>query len=376
MGKQLGHFRTCRQDKYRFFLGNINDDVMRHMGACLVCQHHESGHESVATIVSVLSWESMLASLDPGELQIYSKDDITRILLEHETLQSTLWIGMEAKFSDYGKDIMIINILQPNLYIFVGTEILGMASSELYDARFGALIRRMRVSYTCMIDSFPCWANLRASQDEYALRKDGSPWLRIKYIKKSSSWLAVDLGLARDDSWEMGLCERLLDGCILYLLAPLVGDLQEIHDVGILHDYTSQGTTVHILIWDPGIGVLGSLEFYGVEIRVEWLHGELIKDWVHTIILLIKRIWVSCVVSTWREHVLKRYYYKSHKWIWDPGITHKLIQLFLEDKQYFSREDCNVPIFGHYYVIECYAYQSSKMGVTTSLRDIEGFYWE
>jgi hypothetical protein len=50
----------------------------------------------------------------------------------------------------------------------------------------------------------------------------------------------------RMDSWEMGLCERLLDGWILYLLVPLVGDLQEIHDVGILQDYTSQGTTVCI----------------------------------------------------------------------------------------------------------------------------------
>jgi hypothetical protein len=27
---------------------------------------------------------------------------------------------------------------------------------------------------------------------------------------------------------------------------------------------------------------------------------------------------------------------------------------------------CNVPIFGHYYITECYAYQSSQIGVTTS----------
>jgi hypothetical protein len=71
---QLGHFRTRQQDKERFSLGNLDDDVMRHMGACLVCQHHESGHDSVATLVSVLSWESMLASLDPGALEIYSRD--------------------------------------------------------------------------------------------------------------------------------------------------------------------------------------------------------------------------------------------------------------------------------------------------------------
>jgi hypothetical protein len=123
------------------------------------------------------------------------------------------------------------------------------------------------------------------------------------------------------------------------------------------------------------IGVLGSPEFDGVEIRVEWLLGELTEDRVHTIILLIRSIWVSCMVSTWRGHVLRRAYYRSHRWIWDPGITYKLIQLLLEDKQYSSREDCNVPIFGHYYVTECYAYQSSQMGVTASSRDIEGFYW-
>jgi hypothetical protein len=34
--------------------------------------------------------------------------------------------------------------------------------------------------------------------------------------------------------------------------------LQETHGVDILQDYTSQGIAVHILIWDPGIGVLGS----------------------------------------------------------------------------------------------------------------------
>jgi hypothetical protein len=65
----------------------------------------------------------------------------------------------------------------------------------------------------------------------------------------------------------------------------------------------------------------------------------------------------------------------SHRWIWDPSIIYKLIQLLLGDKQYSSREDCNVPIFGHYYVTECYAYQSSQMGVTMSSGVIEGFYW-
>jgi hypothetical protein len=65
----------------------------------------------------------------------------------------------------------------------------------------------------------------------------------------------------------------------------------------------------------------------------------------------------------------------SHRWIWDPGIICSWIQLLLEDKQYSGREDCNVPILGHYNITECYAYQSSQIGVTESSGDIEGFYW-
>jgi hypothetical protein len=65
----------------------------------------------------------------------------------------------------------------------------------------------------------------------------------------------------------------------------------------------------------------------------------------------------------------------SHRWIWDPGIICSWIQLFLEDKQYSDREDCNVPILGHYNFTECYAYQSSQIGVKESLGDIKGFYW-
>jgi hypothetical protein len=42
----------------------------------------------------------------------------------------------------------------------------------------------------------------------------------------------------------------------------------------MLQDCISRGIAVHILIWDPGIGVLGSLEFDGVEIQVEWLLEE------------------------------------------------------------------------------------------------------
>jgi hypothetical protein len=33
------------------------------------------------------------------------------------------------------------------------------------------------------------------------------------------------------------------------------------HDIDILQDYTSQGIAIHILIWDPRIGVLGSPDF-------------------------------------------------------------------------------------------------------------------
>jgi hypothetical protein len=98
--------------------------------------------------------------------------------------------------------------------------------------------------------------------------------------------------------------------------------------------------------------VLSSLEFDGVEIRVERLLEELTENLLHMIILLIKRIRVACVVSTWRDHVLRGEYYMSHGWIWDPRIIHGLIQLLLEDKQYSSREDCNVPIFGFTYVTD------------------------
>jgi hypothetical protein len=121
--------------------------------------------------------------------------------------------------------------------------------------------------------------------------------------------------------------------------------------------------------------VLGSPEFDGVEIRVERLIEELTEDLLHMIILLIRSIWVSCVMSTWRGHDLRGAYYMSHRWIWDPGIIYILIQLLLEDKQYSSREDCNVPIFGCFYVTEWDACQSSQMGVIVSSGDIEGFYW-
>jgi hypothetical protein len=50
-----------------------------------------------------------------------------------------------------------------------------------------------------------------------------------------------------------------------------------------------------------------------------------------------------------------------------------IIAYALNPKWYMER--CNVPILGHYNFTECYAYQSSQIGVTESSRDIEGFYW-
>ena len=64
--------------------------------------------------------------------------------------------------------------------------------------------------------------------------QDGSPWLRIRYINRSSSWLEEGMDSVGDGSWEMGLGERILDGWILYLLVPMVGGLHETHGVDIL----------------------------------------------------------------------------------------------------------------------------------------------
>jgi hypothetical protein len=44
----------------------------------------------------------------------------------------------------------------------------------------------------------------------------------------------------------------------------------------------------------------------------------------------------------------------------------------LEDKQYSSREDCNVPNLGHHYIIEGYDDQSSQLEIIVSTRAIEG----
>jgi hypothetical protein len=91
---------------------------------------------------------------------------------------------------------------------------------------------------------------------------------------------------------------------------------QESHGVDTFQDYASQGLAVHDLIWDPGGRVhdCSSLDgFYGV----------------------------------------------SYRWTWDPGIIFGEIWLLLEDKQFSSREDCDVPTLGHHYITEGYDDQSS-----------------
>jgi hypothetical protein len=65
---------------------------------------------------------------------------------------------------------------------------------------------------------------------------------------------------------------------------------------------------------------------------------------------------------------------ESHRWTWDPDIICGLTHLFLEDKQFSSKEDCNVPTFGHHCITECYADQSSQTGVIAITGAIEGFY--
>jgi hypothetical protein len=94
--------------------------------------------------------------------------------------------------------------------------------------------------------------------------------------------------------------------------------------------------------------VLGSSMFDGVEFRVEWLLGDLTVIPWPLIILLIRSMWVSCVVSTWRGHIFRGVYLETHRWTWDLSIICSWIQLLLEDKQYSGREDYNVPILGHY----------------------------
>jgi hypothetical protein len=99
--------------------------------------------------------------------------------------------------------------------------------------------------------------------------------------------------------------------------------MQEVHRVDIFQDYASQSIAVHFLIWDPGGGVHYYSSFEG-------------------------------------------FYCVSHRWTWDPGILFEWIWLLLEDKQFSSREDCNVPTLGHHHRVETYDDQSSQMDVIAS----------
>ena len=97
---QLNHFKTRQQIIERLSREDLEVDVMRHIGACSVCQHYDRGHDSLVALVSGQSWESMLASLNLGVLELYNRADIIGVLPEYETSQATVWVDREAEFSD------------------------------------------------------------------------------------------------------------------------------------------------------------------------------------------------------------------------------------------------------------------------------------
>jgi hypothetical protein len=68
---------------------------------------------------------------------------------------------------------------------------------------------------------------------------------------------------------------------------------------------------------------------------------------------------------------LDGFYCVSHRWTWDPSILFEGIWLLLEDKQFSSREDCNVPTLGHHHSAKVYDDQSSQMDVIASTGVIE-----
>jgi hypothetical protein len=99
--------------------------------------------------------------------------------------------------------------------------------------------------------------------------------------------------------------------------------VQEVHWVDIFQDYASQSIAVHFLIWDPEGGVCYCFPFNG-------------------------------------------FYYVPHRWTWDPSILLGGIWVLLEDKQFSSREDCNVPTLGHHHSAKIYDDQSSQMDAIAS----------
>jgi hypothetical protein len=63
---------------------------------------------------------------------------------------------------------------------------------------------------------------------------------------------------------------------------------------------------------------------------------------------------------------LDGFYGVSHRWTWAPGILFEWIWLLLEDKQFSSREDCNVSTLGHHHSPKVYDDQSIQMDVIES----------
>jgi hypothetical protein len=123
-------------------------------------------------------------------------------------------------------------------------------------------------------------------------------------------WILVE-NWRMDSFWDEAMCH-----------------MQETSGVDVFQDYASQELVVHDLIWDP----------WGNMSDCSSLEG---------------------------------FYYVSHRWIWDPSIILEGIRLLLEDKQFSSREDCNVPTLGHHHSAEVYEDQSSQMGVIVSTGFIE-----
>jgi hypothetical protein len=106
-------------------------------------------------------------------------------------------------------------------------------------------------------------------------------------------------------------------------------NVQEFHKVDIFQDDASQSIAVHFLIWDPGGGVYCCSYFDG-------------------------------------------FYYVPHRWTWGPGILLGGIWVFLEDKQFSSSEDCNVPNLRHHHKAEIYDDERSQIDAIVSTRVFEG----
>jgi hypothetical protein len=156
-------------------------------------------------------------------------------------------------------------------------------------------------------------------------------------VEESTSLEGVSRRSCRTSFWHQHV--QLMEAVLIFIVSQRMDSfrdeamchVQEIHGVDILQDYASQGIAVHVLIWDPGGRVRDSLSLDGV-------------------------------------------YGVSHRWTWDLGIILGGIRLLLEDKQYSSREDCNVPTLGHHYITEGYDDQSSQLEIIENTGAIEGYF--